>query len=109
MLARPAVLRDLALLVLLPTVLAFHWMNRYQPRVSAGRAALIYLLEPVFAAAFSVMWGHDELTGRLFLGGGLILAGNLLIEVPYWLRQWRSRAASRDGLNTILGSTGLGE
>jgi drug/metabolite transporter (DMT)-like permease len=89
MLGRPAVLRDLTVLVLFPTVFAFHWMNRYQPHVSAGRAALIYLLEPVFAAAFSVLWGHDQMTGRLFLGGGLILAGNLLIEVPYWLRQWR--------------------
>jgi drug/metabolite transporter (DMT)-like permease len=97
MTARPAVLRDLVVLVLLPTVLAFHWMNRYQPHVSAGRAALIYLLEPVFAAVFSVLWGHDELTGRLFAGGGMILAGNLLIEVPYWLRQWQGRPASGDG------------
>jgi drug/metabolite transporter (DMT)-like permease len=92
MLSRPAVLRDLGVLVLLPTVLAFHWMNRYQPHVSAGRAALIYLLEPVFATAFSVAWGHDPLTARLFLGGGLILAGNLLIEVPYWLG-WRKPTA----------------
>jgi drug/metabolite transporter (DMT)-like permease len=90
MLSRPDVLRDLAVLILLPTVLAFHWMNRYQPHVSAGRAALIYLLEPVFATAFSVAWGHDPLTARLFLGGGLILAGNLLIEVPYWLQRGRS-------------------
>jgi drug/metabolite transporter (DMT)-like permease len=89
LLSRPAVVRDLVLLVLLPTALAFHWMNVYQPRVSAGRAALIYLLEPVFAAAFSVAWGHDDLTARLFLGGGLILAGNLLIEVPYWVQHWR--------------------
>lgn len=86
-LIRPAVLRDLTVLILLPTVLAFHWMNRYQPHVSAGRAALIYLLEPLFATAFSVAWGHDPLTARLFLGGGLILGGNLLIEVPYWLRR----------------------
>jgi drug/metabolite transporter (DMT)-like permease len=97
MLARPAVLRDLGVLILLPTVLAFHWMNRYQPHVSAGRAALIYLLEPVFASAYSVAWGHDELTARLFLGGGLILAGNLLIEVPYWLRHWRSRTVPPGG------------
>ncbi len=86
MLARPAILRDVVLMVLLPTTLAFHWMNSYQPQVSASRAALIYLLEPVFAALFSVAWQYEELTARLFLGGGLILAGNLLIEVPYWLR-----------------------
>jgi drug/metabolite transporter (DMT)-like permease len=91
MLRQPAVLGDVALLVLLPTVLAFHWMNTYQPLVSAGRAALIYLLEPLFAVMFSVAWGHDQVTTRLFLGGGLILAGNLLVEAPYWIQQWRRK------------------
>jgi drug/metabolite transporter (DMT)-like permease len=80
---------DVALLVLLPTVLAFHWMNVYQPRVSAGRAALIYLLEPIFAAAAGVAWGYDSVTLRLLAGGFLIVAGNLLVEVPYWLRRRR--------------------
>jgi drug/metabolite transporter (DMT)-like permease len=85
MLSRPAVLRDLVLMTLLPTVLAFHWMNVYQPRVPVSRAALIYLLEPVFSAAFSVWWQHDRLTPPLLLGGGLVLAGNLLVELPRWL------------------------
>jgi drug/metabolite transporter (DMT)-like permease len=89
LLRRPAVACNVAVLVLLPTILAFHWMNVYQPHVSAGRAALIYLLEPVFAAAFSVVLGYDRPSFRLFFGGFLILAGNLLIEVPYWVRQWR--------------------
>jgi drug/metabolite transporter (DMT)-like permease len=95
LLRRPEVAGELALLVLLPTVLAFHWMNAYQPGVSAGRAALIYLLEPVFGAAFSVALGQDPLAARLFLGGGLILAGNLLIEVPYWVARWRQRGRDR--------------
>ncbi len=85
MLSRPAVLRDLALMTLLPTVLAFHWMNVYQPRVPVSRAALIYLLEPVFSAAFSLWWEHDRVTAPLLLGGGLVLAGNLLVELPRWL------------------------
>ncbi|HZY88738.1 MAG TPA: DMT family transporter [Gemmataceae bacterium] len=85
MLGRPPVLRDLALMTLLPTVLAFHWMNVYQPRVPVGRAALIYLLEPVFSSAFSVWWKHDQVTETLLLGGGLVLAGNLLVELPRWL------------------------
>ncbi|HEV3260029.1 MAG TPA: DMT family transporter [Gemmataceae bacterium] len=85
------IVSDVALLTLLSTVLAFHWMNTYQPRVSAGRAALIYLLEPVFAAMFSVGMGHEELTHNLLLGGGLVLAGNLLVEVPARLRALRTR------------------
>jgi drug/metabolite transporter (DMT)-like permease len=82
----PAVLCDVSLLVLLPTVLSFFWMTTYQPRVSATRAALIYLLEPVFGSCFSLAWGHDELTARLVIGGAFILGGNLIVEVPGWLR-----------------------
>ena len=80
LLARPKVLTVVVLLTLLPTVLSFHWMNTYQPQVSAGRAALIYLTEPVFAACFSIPVGFDTLTGRLFLGGILVLLGNVLAE-----------------------------
>jgi drug/metabolite transporter (DMT)-like permease len=82
MLREPPVLSSLVCLAVLPTALAFHLMNTYQPRVSASRAALIYLLEPVFTSIFSVWWGHDRITAPLLLGGGLILAGNLLVELP---------------------------
>jgi drug/metabolite transporter (DMT)-like permease len=74
-----------AKLILLPSVLSFHWMNTYQPRVTASRAALVYLLEPVFAAVFSVCQGHEPLTLVLVLGGSLILTGNVLAEAPNWL------------------------
>jgi drug/metabolite transporter (DMT)-like permease len=88
---QPAVVRDVLLLTLLSTMLATHLMSTYQPRVSASRAALIYLLEPVFAAALSVWLGHDELSGRLVLGGALILSGNALVELPLWIRGLRGR------------------
>jgi drug/metabolite transporter (DMT)-like permease len=91
MLHNPAIVFDLAVLVVLCTVFAFHWMTAYQPHVSAGRAALIYLLEPVFAAAYSIAWGLDVLTLRLLTGGVLILGGNLLVELPLWLRDVRKR------------------
>ncbi len=86
MLSVPAVLRDFVLLTVFSTVLAVSWMNTYQPRVPAGRVALIYLLEPVFAAMFSLAFGHEEPLGRLLAGGGLILGGNLLVELPALLR-----------------------
>jgi drug/metabolite transporter (DMT)-like permease len=81
------VLRAMLLLAFFSTVLAFHWMNVYQPRVSATRAALVYLLEPVFGTAFSICLGRDVLTWWLALGGGLILAGNLVVELPGLLRR----------------------
>jgi drug/metabolite transporter (DMT)-like permease len=89
MLQRPVILRDVLLLTMLCTVLAFHWMTTYQPKLSASRAALIYLLEPVFASLFSLAWGHDRVTGYLLLGGGLILVGNLLVEMRGWFRESR--------------------
>jgi drug/metabolite transporter (DMT)-like permease len=86
LLRQPSVLVNVACLILLPGVLGFHWMNSYQPQLSANRAALIYLLEPVFAAIISVSWGYEPLTTHLLFGGMLILVGNLLVELPGWLR-----------------------
>lgn len=86
-LGKPDVLRDVLLMTVFSTVIAFHWMNKYQPRVSASRASLIYLLEPVFAALFSVLWGYDKVSVRLLVGGFIILGGNLLVELPGLLRE----------------------
>ncbi|HEV8060832.1 MAG TPA: EamA family transporter, partial [Gemmataceae bacterium] len=91
-LARPAVARDVVLLTILCSVVATHFLTVYQPRMSAARAALIYLLEPVFAACFSLGIGHDELTTRLVLGGGFILFGNLVVEMPRLWREFRRPA-----------------
>jgi len=89
----PGVALDLFLLTVFCTVLAFHWMTVYQPQVSASRAALIYLLEPLFSAVFSIAWGYDEVTPRLLLGGGIILGGNLLVDAPRLVQDWRKRTA----------------
>jgi drug/metabolite transporter (DMT)-like permease len=78
----------IVLLAVLPTALGFHWMNAYQPLVSPSRAALIYLLEPLFTIVFSMsVWaitgaeGYDKPSWPLFAGGALILLGNLLVEL----------------------------
>jgi drug/metabolite transporter (DMT)-like permease len=84
---RPRLVVEVVLLTVFCTMLAFHWFTVYQPRVSANRAALIYLLEPVAAAVFAVLWGLETITARLVLGGGLIVGGNLLIELPALLRR----------------------
>jgi drug/metabolite transporter (DMT)-like permease len=71
---------DLVLLIALPTLWGFWWMNLCQPRLDATRAGLIYLLEPVFSTLFSWLIGHDALTVALVAGGGLILLGNAVAE-----------------------------
>jgi drug/metabolite transporter (DMT)-like permease len=93
-LRQPEVARDVLLLTMLSTILATHLMSTYQPRVPASRAALTYLLEPVFAAGLSIIVGHDSVSGRLLLGGTLILGGNTLVELPLWIRN--ARRQSRD-------------
>jgi drug/metabolite transporter (DMT)-like permease len=52
-----------------------------QARTTAVRAALVYALEPVFATAYSVALGREQLGGRELLGGGLILLGVLVSEL----------------------------
>ncbi len=93
MLRRDRVVVEVVLMALLPTFVAFHLMNKYQPRIPASRAALIYLLEPVFSSIISVSLGRDSVTAALLLGGGFILSGNLLVEVAGW---WRARQAVRE-------------
>ncbi len=64
-----------------------------QARTSAVRAAIIYSLEPLFAAAFSVVLGYETLGVREWVGGGLIILGVLVSELGsgVWER-WRGRA-----------------
>jgi drug/metabolite transporter (DMT)-like permease len=51
-----------------------------QARTSAVRAALIFSLEPVFAAAYSVLVGRERLGLREIAGGALIVLGILVAE-----------------------------
>ena len=52
-----------------------------QSHLSPTRAAIIMSMEPVFATFFAVLLGGELLTGRMFLGGGLVLAAMLIVEI----------------------------
>lgn len=52
-----------------------------QAHVSATRAAIVMSLEPVFAALFAVAFGQESLTGRMLIGGALVLAAMYLVEL----------------------------
>jgi drug/metabolite transporter (DMT)-like permease len=88
-LQKPYMPVKLGSLIVFSTVLAFGLMNAYQPRVPASQAALIYLLESLFSSMIAVATGFDRLTWALAVGGGLILFGNLLVELPNWWREQR--------------------
>jgi drug/metabolite transporter (DMT)-like permease len=94
--ASPATLGFLAILVLFCTLIAYVLMNYWQKYVTATEAGLIYCIEPlcasfvsvflpgIFSSWASVHYGNEQLTSRLFLGGGLITAANILIQ-SNWL------------------------
>jgi drug/metabolite transporter (DMT)-like permease len=82
------------------TALAFYAMVWAQRIVSPSRAALILLLEPVFAALLAWATG-DPLTAAAVAGGTLILVAVAVAEVvPPWMaarRGVRPRGAARGG------------
>lgn len=82
------ILRDLGLLIALPTLVSYGCMSLYQPKVDATRATLIYLLEPVAAATFAWLTVGRRLGRVEILGAGLILSANLLVE---WVMSRRRR------------------
>ncbi len=52
-----------------------------QAHLPPTRAAIIMSMEPVFAAFFAVVLGGESLTGRMLLGGALVLAAMLIVEL----------------------------
>ena len=90
----PATWGLLGLLVVFCTLMAFGLMNRWQRHVGATIAGLIYCVEPVCASLFAlflpawfgawtgVAYPNETITLRLVIGGGLILAANVLAQWP---------------------------
>ncbi len=81
------------LLTLFCTLGAYTLMNRFQPRITATEAGLIYCVEPLFASLLALFlpavfssWGgfdyaNERLTWHLLAGGGLITLANVLIQL----------------------------
>ncbi|HWZ88544.1 MAG TPA: hypothetical protein VNW92_06830 [Polyangiaceae bacterium] len=77
------------------TTIAFSLMNRYQPEVGPSEAGIIYGAEPLFASLFAlflpgifgalaaVSYANERLTGRLLVGGGLVVIANVLLQLPF--------------------------
>ncbi len=69
-------------LALFCSAIAFLVQSYAQQHTSAARAALIFSLEPVFAAAASMTFFGERLTGAEWVGGTLIVLGVMAGEVP---------------------------
>ena len=77
------------------TAYAFWAMTTFQNRTTPTRAALIYTLEPVFAAIFSIWLAGDRLTALGWSGGALIVFGMIFAEVwPFLAAKKNAKAAA---------------
>lgn len=75
------------------TIGSFTLMNKWQPSITAMEAGLIYCTEPIFTAVMALFlpalfsaWAgfhypNETLTWNLLVGGGLITAANVLIQL----------------------------
>ncbi len=52
-----------------------------QAHLPPTRTAIIMSMEPVFAAFFAVLLGGESLTIRMLIGGALVLAAMLIVEI----------------------------
>ena len=73
-----------ALLVtsILATALAFFIQTNFQKHTTATRVALIFAMEPVFAAITAYFWADERLTYSALAGCALIFAGMIFAELP---------------------------
>jgi drug/metabolite transporter (DMT)-like permease len=78
----PAFAAELLYSAVFATALALLLQMRAQREMSSSRAALIFCLEAVFAAAASWVWLGERLSFLQWVGGALILAGMITAELP---------------------------
>lgn len=89
----PTALGLLGFLIVFCTLITFLLANRWQPEVPAAEAGLLYCTEPVFTSGVTlflpaliagwsgVAYANEQLTPNLLLGGGLILAANVWMQL----------------------------
>jgi len=77
----------LAYLGLIATAGMLFLQARAQSHVSADKAALIYAMEPVFAALFAWVWLHEGLSLRAALGAAVVVFAVVFSE-------WKPKAAA---------------
>lgn len=77
----PRLVLALAITSILATGLAFTVQNWAQQYTAPAHTALIFALEPLFAAVVSRLVSGERLGGRVLLGSALVLSGMLVSEI----------------------------
>ena len=97
-------------IILLCTLGCYTLMNRWQPHVTATEAGLIYCIEPVCASAFAaflpewfasfshVEYPNERVTLHLLIGGGLITAANVLMQIEAAMRRSKQEREQSNSL-----------
>lgn len=89
-------MKPMILSSLLASVIALSLMNTFQRELEPVRAAIVYAIEPVWAAVVSLSLGREHASGWLWIGGGALLAGNLIAEIgPSLAASRRARSAAK--------------
>ncbi|CAM3893214.1 DMT family transporter [Mesobacillus zeae] len=77
-----SVLSALLITSILATAAAFLIQTNFQKHTTATRVALIFAMEPVFAAVTGYLWAGDRLSYSAIFGCCMIFAGMILAEMP---------------------------
>ena len=62
----------------LATVVPMFLQAKYQKHTSATMTALIFSLEPIFAAVFSIIFYHEDINQSVVVGGLIMLFGSMV-------------------------------
>ena len=79
--ASPTLLVQCLLLAMIGTAATFTFQTWAQHHMSETHAAIIFTLEPVFAAALAAWLLAERMTGRGWAGGAFVLAGIAISEL----------------------------
>lgn len=71
----------LALAIVFSTIVALTLMNLFQRFLDPVRAAIVFALEPIWATIVAAVLGYGAPTKWLLVGGGALLAGNIVAEL----------------------------
>ncbi|GIW50360.1 MAG: membrane protein [Anoxybacillus sp.] len=83
----------LLITALFATTIAFFIQTHFQQYTSPTRVALIFALEPVFAALTAYIWNDERLQQTALFGAALILLGMVLSELPQHI--WQRKKSAR--------------